>query len=813
MSVKNFLQRLIRNFSPRVFKPVPQELLYVLMQSVERELGGECPWTTELECQKGHTLTYWADPVLGGARCRNINCPGYLHPWGLIGYTSRSSDKSTIDNRFDYSSFRYLAGDGNDWVNCGTLGALVKFDFGLGFDPGGYGAGFYGAGYYGYNGTTSTGSNVVIGDKWYVACRTASTVFGSETVGVGTPKTYVCQRKHTSNATNRPITGAFWQDYWKEGGLNRSLYSDGSTQQGLVADYWAADVVYDVVPVVKHPVADPANRGSYGPVQSMGTYRGDYSTIYTVEIIDFRGWTQDFYNGLLQISLATCDLEWLDYWGEYFGLQRLLLPAGYEGDEIYRARIMKEITRAKTTRAVILEEAINYFQNTSVTVAEYHQQNVASVVVGSDGYYYTCIQSHTASAINKPITGANWTSFWQQRGLAGNEWTSGLYYTIDITPHFDGPVTALLDPANGLWPWQFYINVPTQRSPSTKFVKHGPTLYEPEEYTGVLLPDGEVAIYAQEGLYSGVGYGFSYGEFVQLTNLTTINEVDDSLFLPPGQPYDNCLFGSKHPFSGLWFMLSGSWIKYGELPVPRRWGEPGREYGERIPLDGGVGGSYVWEYWTGGAWQLLAVWDPSYIFAVDGFVSWKVPAGWAPADNISTNIPNTGTDMYWVRCRITTAPTTIPIADYVGFIYAGQTCRGHYCGTNTTQWAALTPYVVNRRTYPDVYNGYWFECIQSGISGASVPMSPGSLGPAIPWGNAADRLCAEDLIIDGTVIWRNLGPAYQMTPYSPTTRDKNNCYIYFESSFAKPTWESGLQPIIDRIKCAGTVCIINPIDV
>jgi hypothetical protein len=46
------------------------------------------------------------------------------------------------------------------------------------------------------------------------------------------------------------------------------------------------------------------------------------------------------------------------------------------------------------------------------------------------------------------------------------------------------------------------------------------------------------------------------------------------------------------------------------------------------------------------------------------------------------------------------------------------------------------------------------------------------------------------------------------TPY----RDRNDIYIYREISFAKPVWETGLQAIIDRLKTAGTICIINPMD-
>jgi hypothetical protein len=51
--------------------------------------------------------------------------------------------------------------------------------------------------------------------------------------------------------------------------------------------------------------------------------------------------------------------------------------------------------------------------------------------------------------------------------------------------------------------------------------------------------------------------------------------------------------------------------------------------------------------------------------------------------------------------------------------------------------------------------------------------------------------------------------------YDPTKRTtlsgpKNDCYIYLVGSWEKPLWETGLQAILDRLKTAGTVAIINP---
>lgn len=53
----------------------------------------------------------------------------------------------------------------------------------------------------------------------------------------------------------------------------------------------------------------------------------------------------------------------------------------------------------------------------------------ASEVLGTDTKNYTCIVAHTAAAINKPVTGANYATYWAQKGAAGGTWVDGSAYT------------------------------------------------------------------------------------------------------------------------------------------------------------------------------------------------------------------------------------------------------------------------------------------------------------------------------------------------------------------------------------------------
>lgn len=53
----------------------------------------------------------------------------------------------------------------------------------------------------------------------------------------------------------------------------------------------------------------------------------------------------------------------------------------------------------------------------------------SSEVTGSDGSIYTCILSHTSASTNKPITGANWTTYWVLRGDTGGAWVDATDYS------------------------------------------------------------------------------------------------------------------------------------------------------------------------------------------------------------------------------------------------------------------------------------------------------------------------------------------------------------------------------------------------
>lgn len=66
----------------------------------------------------------------------------------------------------------------------------------------------------------------------------------------------------------------------------------------------------------------------------------------------------------------------------------------------------------------------------------------SSEVTGSDGNIYTCIKSHTSAASNKPVTGANYTTYWKLLGETGGVWATSTAYSaignIDLTKNILG---------------------------------------------------------------------------------------------------------------------------------------------------------------------------------------------------------------------------------------------------------------------------------------------------------------------------------------------------------------------------------------
>ncbi len=70
----------------------------------------------------------------------------------------------------------------------------------------------------------------------------------------------------------------------------------------------------------------------------------------------------------------------------------------------------------------------------------------SSTVLGSDGLFYRCVRGHTASAITRPVSGANWALYWlQDASLA----TPGAW--VDGTPYVTSGELTVPDDTLAVW--------------------------------------------------------------------------------------------------------------------------------------------------------------------------------------------------------------------------------------------------------------------------------------------------------------------------------------------------------------------------
>lgn len=88
-----------------------------------------------------------------------------------------------------------------------------------------------------------------------------------------------------------------------------------------------------------------------------------------------------------------------------------------------------QISDAATTLELIIkawQNKVTFFNSTDWTQKTF---TASTVITGTDALNYTCIKGHTSSASDRPITGANWSTFWKQTGTGGAGWVTATNYT------------------------------------------------------------------------------------------------------------------------------------------------------------------------------------------------------------------------------------------------------------------------------------------------------------------------------------------------------------------------------------------------
>lgn len=112
---------------------------------------------------------------------------------------------------------------------------------------------------------------------------------------------------------------------------------------------------------------------------------------------------------------------------------RVIVPGGTPASAVTTSSlaVLNRITKALSVKGIRIW-SIDWVQKTF---------SAASEVTGTDGEIYTCILSHTSASANRPITGANYTTYWVQSGSSGGTWVTSTSYTS--TGDFDADAQTL----------------------------------------------------------------------------------------------------------------------------------------------------------------------------------------------------------------------------------------------------------------------------------------------------------------------------------------------------------------------------------
>lgn len=112
---------------------------------------------------------------------------------------------------------------------------------------------------------------------------------------------------------------------------------------------------------------------------------------------------------------------------------RVIVPGGTPASAITTSAlaVLNRITKALSTKGIRVW-SVDWVQKTFSAPSE---------VTGTDGEIYTCVLSHTSANANRPITGANYSTYWIKSGSSGGTWALSTAYTS--TGDFDADAQTL----------------------------------------------------------------------------------------------------------------------------------------------------------------------------------------------------------------------------------------------------------------------------------------------------------------------------------------------------------------------------------
>ena len=238
----------------------------------------------------------------------------------------------------------------------------------------------------------------------------ADRVIGTDGVG------YICKKRHMATSTNKPITGANWQTYWE---LNDPTIDRLTWTESTVP----APITY----LPGHRVLG-TDSNTYKCIKKHSPSLADKPVTGANWQIYWKLYTQ-----------TTECLTWVDASDYGPGLENIKtsIVVGTDGLDY---RCIRSHTSAASSRPITGTTATwqaNWAPNGTTGEGEtwvnavYYRAVQSTLVVGTQGATdYRCILDHVATADNRPITGANWSTYWTLNNTAnrGNVWQVGTQY-------------------------------------------------------------------------------------------------------------------------------------------------------------------------------------------------------------------------------------------------------------------------------------------------------------------------------------------------------------------------------------------------
>lgn len=227
---------------------------------------------------------------------------------------------------------------------------------------------------------------------------------------------YVCIVDHLSDNNNAPVTGFMWGSYWK-------LTSD----TGYTA--WQEGVSYTVVgggsSVYKWRRVGRGTKIVTSSESKLVVSASDTKSLtYTLR-------ADNLTHGVYEIRVTKLAADFDSYrYGDTVRLGSVL--------ECYNNTLSYPRQALVGIQALASEQISGSIKFSSVVYGKLLRVYRADEVLGSDGYNYRCILSHTSDASTKPITGGSWATYWEQASSSayprdsrseGVVWVTGTAYS------------------------------------------------------------------------------------------------------------------------------------------------------------------------------------------------------------------------------------------------------------------------------------------------------------------------------------------------------------------------------------------------